>query len=438
MRERKTLVLLDASPCFSPNWKNSRNPGLSRLARILARNPSVEVWVAGWTQVYFHNSGVFLRGPLLGVSPTRSRRVRAIKPRRVDWMLSYPVSGAGTAERHGPEGAALRRWKGMGIETSGKDRQSLLARILEEAGRRGVVTNTPGFEGRLGRKDQLEYSLRAYRRETGRTILRPETVAALGAQVSCVRDSFHRRGKKCLLKPANRSRGEGILILPSVVDIEPEAAVVIQELIQNPLIVKGRKADLRCYVLVDTADGAACRRVGPVFLRLAARPYRAGQEAAEITNTSYRRRHGWPSAIFPLKQVIGMGSRQTILSQLNALVEELLRFRFWLARERNESARRVLLWGVDVLPAWVGKELKLFLLEVNVHPQLFRGDALCDGLTEKMVMEDYLPVLLPQGRFFSIPTRPPSPAPPGHPLSPVENRRGERDGPKNAAVELRR
>jgi hypothetical protein len=63
------------------------------------------------------------------------------------------------------------------------------------------------------------------------------------------------------------------------------------------------------------------------------------------------------------------------------------------------ESNRVLLWGVDVVASQTNRGIELYLLEVNVHPQLFRGCQICDRLVEDMLYDDYLPALLGKATF---------------------------------------
>jgi hypothetical protein len=261
------------------------------------------------------------------------------------------------------------------------------------AGRRGVATNSVGADGKWGRKDGLEFGLRAYARTTGRTVPRPETVAAVEPQVRAVVDAFAARGVVCIVKPANQARGNGIRILTpgTTWETTSDGDVVVQQLLDDPLLVSGHKADLRCYALVDGTRRDTSRRVGPIFVRLAPEPYRRAVAAAEITNTSYRRRTGLPPAIYPLDAVtpLAPAARRALAARVERLVDEVLDARFAVAAP-DDGGHRVLLWGLDILPTAGGD---VSLLEVNVHPQLFRGVRRCDVLVEQMLATTYAAAL---------------------------------------------
>ena len=400
-----TLALIDTGSQPLSEWTRGRNPELIRIARVLSREHSAEVLICPWYQVRFGKDVVSLRGPMLQVAEEQIRSFSPDTPKAAHAMLFYPASKSGEAGETKEEKAALKRLSSMGLVTAGTDRNSIVARIMSESSRRGIVTNAQGFDGRWGRKDQLEFALRSHTRSTGRKVPRPETFVVLEPQIPNVLKSFAGRGLDCVIKPANRARGEGVQIMRPSTPWEPSSNkgnFIIQELVQEPLLVNGHKADLRCYILIDTGRKGASRRLSPVFVRLASVPYMRGKEVAEITNTSYRRQLGLPPAIYPLEQmdVIPEVTRKAVLAGLDKLTKELIEARFWWAESLAiqdtgyPESRRVIVWGLDVIASQTSAGIQLYLLEVNVYPQLFRGSHICDRAVEDMLRYSYLPALL--------------------------------------------
>ena len=325
--------------------------------------------------------------------------------KKPDILLFYPTSGSKKPGSTKAAQAAIKRFSDMGLEPKGRDLNSLVARLMLEASRRGVMTNAPGADGRWGRKDQLEFALRSYTRTTGRKIERPETYVMAAPQIPVVLRSFAERGLDCITKPANRARGEGLQIVRSNTVWKPPSEkgnFIIQELVKNPFLIDGYKADLRCYILIDTEHQKRSRRLPPIFVRLAATPYVRGGLGAEITNTSYRRRLGLRPKIYPLDQAYGIPReiRNKLLIKVDALTDELISARFWWSRSMVSNwqtllnSRRMFLWGIDVLPSYIKNDIKIHLLEVNVHPQLFRGHRISDSISEDILRDEFLPELL--------------------------------------------
>lgn len=272
-------------------------------------------------------------------------------------------------------------------------RSHIPLQALRRAVRRGVVTNAPGAFGALGCKDLLEYALCAHGRLTGHSVPRPETYVLPGALASLAVASLHRRGLPAIIKPANGARAEGVEVLPPGAAAAPrrtDETVVVQALAREPLLVTGRKADLRVYCVVTPGRARAARRIGPTLVRVAPAPYRCGAMTAEVTNTSYRRRLGLPPAIHPMEAIPELAPiRGATLGLIETLVDDVG------SLCRPDGGRpRAMLWGLDVLPHFDSGRLELLLLEINVYPLLFRGDPLCDDLVRAMLGREYLPLLL--------------------------------------------
>jgi hypothetical protein len=375
---------------------------LVRLAHSFACDAAV--YICAWHQIVIENRGVSIVGNLLTLDG--DELVRAAAPERVDALYFYPTAGCAVQAVNDAEYAALERIRARSISLAGLDRNEVVAHLLLEAARRGVVTNAPGPLGRWGRKDQLEYGMRWYERVSGRRITRPETHPVAAVQAPLVLASFIARGLDAIVKPANAARGERLRLISSsdkLDGFEEDEPVVVQELVRSPLLADGFKTDLRVYLLIDGTSRERSRRLPPILVRRAAAPYARLDERAEITNTSYRRRLGLPPDIQPLDEVSFPESiRMELRTQLHSLTEILLDALFrWKGQHDwrgNCDAARAMIWGLDVIASIEPGPLTLFLLEINVYPQLFRGDAVCDALVEDCLANAYLPAV---GRLIS-------------------------------------
>lgn len=259
--------------------------------------------------------------------------------------------------------------------------------------------------------------LRAYTRTTGRRVPRPETYVIDSCQAPRIVASVARSGGGWIVKPANGARGEGVqcVVSPDPCRRPPRhlararsggkrelpmaGDVIIQRLGEPPRLVNGSKFDLRCYVMIDTYDVRRSMRLKPVLVRIAARPYRRGCLDAELTNTSHRRRLGLAPDIQPLAAVAGLAPevRREIADRLDVLVAEFLRAHAWWSANRvcdRPAGRRLLIWGLDVLPVVKGTATELMLLEVNAHPQLLRGSAVADASVRHMLRDTYVPKII--------------------------------------------
>jgi hypothetical protein len=93
-------------------------------------------------------------------------------------------------------------------------------------------------------------------------------------------------------------------------------------------------------------------------------------------------------------------TRGVIIRQLDALTGQILDAHAWWAGSKSarqavpREGDRFLLWGLDVFPKLTRRGVELYLLEVNVYPQLFRGAQSCDRQVDEMLHSYYLPALL--------------------------------------------
>jgi hypothetical protein len=320
----------------------------------------------------------------------------------VDALFFY---GPEPGELSDADAAPLARLSEIGIDVEGAPAYIVVDRMMLEASRRGVVTNALGDDRRWGLKHQQELNLRRYENATGQIIARPHTLIARPHEVMGAVASFADRGETCVVKPTLGEGGEGLRVVRPGEPFHPSdvATVVVQRLVPDPLLVKGHKADIRCYLLIDVDEPRRSGRVGPVFLRRAAVPYVAGHPSAEITNTSYRYRHGLAPDMFPLDQAPGIspGLHGEILGRLEALATSVVDAYFWSAANDVAAGRvsgpvpnRVILFGVDVLVSGPPSSPELRFLEVNPFPSLYRGLQPCDVAVDDMISRQYLPALL--------------------------------------------
>jgi hypothetical protein len=173
---------------------------------------------------------------------------------------------------------------------------------------------------------------------------------------------------------------------------------IIQALVPDPLLRDGFKTDLRFYLLIHSNNIGRSRRAGPIFIRSAPFPYEHGRIESEITNTAYSRRLGKPPQIAPLDAVNEFSPtiRELLRLKVDGLASAIISARFSHAQQaRRNIAHRILLWGVDAIASECGDDdIRLQLLEINVHPQLFRGSDVCDALVSEMLGTEFLPEFL--------------------------------------------
>ncbi len=375
-----------------------------RIARALACPQSARVLLCNWRGLDFSQDRVRLRGPIHRVAGDGQVETDiACEPLDMDALFFYGPDSCGLVDS---DQEALQRLSAANIDCSGMPLYMVLDRMMLEASRRGVLTNALGSSRSWGPKHHQELKLRRFEAATGRFISRPRTLIARQHEFAAVLRVFAASGDICILKPVFGEGGCGLqIVAPGDSPQTPAGTVVVQRLIPNPLRVEGHKADLRFYLLIDTNHARASGRIGPVLLRRAAEPYLPNSLPAEITNTSYRARHGLEPDIRPLELTPGIspGLRLWILAQLDALADALVDAYFWnAAREAQLSpgsdiANRLIVFGIDAMVADAETTPCLYLLEWNPFPAFFRDSPAADRAVEEMLAREYLPRLIRSG-----------------------------------------
>jgi glutathione synthase/RimK-type ligase-like ATP-grasp enzyme len=393
---------LDPFVAASALQENPRLVGWShlRIAKSLARGEA-DVLVLPWYDLHLSAEDVWIQGGVLRVGADGSARGDVVGPERPDVLVMYPVAGQGVVGESPIEVEALERLRETAVRTGGS-RQSVVAGLLRAAGQRGVISNVTGPEGLWWRKDRLEMALRWWSRQTGIAIRRPRTVVVTEANVPIALEAFARHGQSAYVKPATGARAEGLHIVPAgeqVRRIWPKGTYVVQQLVDDPYLSQGRKLDLRAYVLMDTASRARSRLLPTILVRRALASWKLGVEIAEITNTSFKQRLGLPPHIQRLDQDphIPESEKREIHRSVDRLTEDMLDAVFAWRRGQAHSplaTQRVLLWGIDILLQRTENSIESILIEVNIYPQLYRGDAACDQAVDDMLTTQMLPAMV--------------------------------------------
>lgn len=301
------------------------------------------------------------------------------------------------------DGPALQRLSCAGIDVEGIPLHFVVDRMMLAASSRGVATNALGWARNWGAKDQHEFKLRRYELATGRIVNRPKTHVARPHELRAVLAAFAKRGEVCLVKPVFGEGGRDFRVVypGGIFTDQLGSPVVVQRLMPDPFLVAGHKADIRCYLLIDIGGGTS-KRLSPIFVRRAAMPYVPASLPAEITNTAYRSMQGLPPDIHPLGLIHDMSAnlRAEIIGELNSLMDAFIGAYVWDAARNTtneitwrEPSNRIFLFGIDVFVSNPRNRPRLFFLETNPFPALFRDAAECDHAVEMMLSQEYLPAL---------------------------------------------
>jgi hypothetical protein len=111
------------------------------------------------------------------------------------------------------------------------------------------------------------------------------------------KDMMTRKEKDYIVKPAFRGEGHGIYVIRAFDEIQHSLSenYVAQPFLSRPLLVKGRKFDLRTYVLVTSISPLSAYFYKEGLVRFASGKYdhnatRGGKEQQYLTNTSVGKR----------------------------------------------------------------------------------------------------------------------------------------------------
>ena len=190
-----------------------------------------------------------------------------------------------------------------------------------------------------------------------------------------------------IFKPAGASHCDGILISTpqSFESVAAEAAqsryrrYVVQELVENPVLYKGTKFDLRVYAMLISLDPLRYRVYHEGVVRLAAERYDQAlqdQPVRALTGCSYRKKLGLPIENLSVSELLeclrGKGyDVDDFWSRIGALFESVfLSFRCLPRTEGAGLSDSFYFAGADVLLAERDRRIEPLFLETNEVPQM--------------------------------------------------------------------
>jgi hypothetical protein len=247
--------------------------------------------------------------------------------------------------------------------------------------------------GALTHKDQLKTALQRYSSGRGAAAalfnIMPLTfnlprdyvpfLHALGAT---------KPGALWIMKTIGMSRGRGIKLVSSIDDVTYSVPVVVQQYVDRPLLLAGRKFDLRLYVCVTQFNPLEAFLSSIGFARMAPSPY--SLDAGKYTDLTV---HLTNTAVS--EAVASGGGNKISLEQLQQANEVHPWPTTW-ARVRSTVLRTLVgvedkiprttgafeLFGFDVL---LDTDLKPWVLEVNASPSMEMYGALDRELKPRLI-----------------------------------------------------
>jgi tetratricopeptide (TPR) repeat protein len=269
--------------------------------------------------------------------------------------------------------------------------------------------NTIDFHewSRYARKLDLARSLQRFSSTKKVRFAFPETFVLPEDRAAFLEYAEHRKSSIFIAKPHRGTGGQGVTITRDALQVANRDDVVVQEYIENPYLIDGRKGHLRIYGLVADTDPLRAYVYSDGIVRFAPEPYDVSPDGLEnvhkhITNTALHRGH--PELKIsddPAQENFGnLWSVRAFLDRLQA--DGLDRGRIWrdirsvvsgfltmvaedglFTRQNQAGPRRAFsskLFGLDVL---IDAEGKPWLIEAQRKPAI-SGAALVRRVNSQM------------------------------------------------------
>ena len=285
----------------------------------------------------------------------------------------------------------------------------------------------------LTRKDLLVKNFKRYRKdlekegnelaekdETGNYVrldIIPQTYLLPG-DYSLFVDEFKKNPQSVwILKPNARSQGSGILIVSKLSQVKkwaaanmasltPKESYLASRYIENPLLVGGKKFDLRLYVLITSYKPLKVYYCRNGFARFCNSEYSTNYDDLDnqyihLTNVAiqkhgadYNENHGNKFHVLNLKlymeAVFGSVATETLFDNIENLILQSLKAVQAVIQSNKHSFECL---GYDVL---IDSNLKPWLLEVNASPSLSTTtDA--DRILKTELLHDIFEIVFPPG-----------------------------------------
>lgn len=210
-----------------------------------------------------------------------------------------------------------------------------------------------------------------------------------------------------IIKPGNLSRGRGISVsnkLSSILDsIEESTQVIVQKYIENPLIILGRKFDIRQWVLVTNLNPLTMWIWEEPYLRFGAEDYNINDISnlySHLTNNSIAKHsehfketkiegNMWEKSQFADFLVNRYGKE--CWTEIQNRIKKIIICSFEAARhEMKQRTNSCELFGYDVM---IDLNLNVYLIEVNSSPALDYSTKITEKLV-KLMLEDLIQVVI--------------------------------------------
>ena len=250
-------------------------------------------------------------------------------------------------------------------------------------GNNALTVKSRLYRSLMDLKDRLEHQQRDSQHLTDRLAFVPRVFSMPEDYHAFQQAALEQPGKRWLLKPKNSARGKGIQLVKDPAEVPMEASWMVQEYLENPHTMHGRKYVLRLYVLVSSISPFRVYLYHQGFAKLASAPYdeeNADNPYSYLTNPDVNALN--LEVEVPVEFVDFERYRAWLREQghdddaLFARIEDMVALTCLSALEPMRERSRVVgadtrgcyeLMGIDCL---IDADLKPWVLECNLSPSL--------------------------------------------------------------------
>lgn len=290
--------------------------------------------------------------------------------------------------------------------------------IINQIKRHQKVNHFPNSH-ELCRKDLLAKNLKQYQKEHMKRHGHLDTVDFLPTTFYLpsdyslfLREYRNQPNRIWIMKPCRRSQGNGICLVNSTDQVARQMymaqvageAYLISRYIENPLLIGGRKFDLRLFVLVISFRPLRAYLYKDGFCRFCAITYDNSHENLEnkyihLTNVSiqktgsqYNRIHGGKWSVNNLKLHLESTRGHEVTEQLFDRIAFILRHSLKAVQAvMHNNANCFECFGYDII---IDNMLKPWLVEVNSSPSLTCSTE-TDRILKTRLIDNILNVIFP-------------------------------------------
>ena len=282
-----------------------------------------------------------------------------------------------------------------------------------------AINHFPGHM-ELTRKDLMVKNIKRYMKELvkeGKAVQSFVPVTyLLPADYSLFVEEFRRNPNTVIVKPVGRARGQGIYLVNRLSQLRKFANgnrggrnenYVVSRYIDNPLLIGGKKFDIRLYVLVTSYRPLRCYLYREGFARFTSAKYNNDTADLEnmfvhLTNVSiqkqdenYNDKHGGKWSLKNLRLYLEATWGQDRTDKLFQDIEQIVLLSLKAVQNVIINDKHCFeCYGYDII---IDDTLKAWLVEVNASPSL-SATTHSDRIMKMALINDVLRVVFPNDK----------------------------------------